>query len=88
MQPLSVCADRNGHLTDLDLAEQSDLADTLEVDMLIGSDSYWSVVTGRIICGADGPVAVETRIGWVLSGPLAISGHDGHESRCQSCTED
>ena len=82
MQPLSISPDRYGHFTDLDLAEQSDLANSLEVDMLIGSDSYWSVVTGRIIRGCRNTY----RMGLVW--PLAISGHDGRESRCQSCAED
>ena len=38
---------------------------------LIGSDYYWSVVTGETVRGGvDGPVAVHTRLGWILSGPI------------------
>ena len=42
----------------------------LEVDLLIGSDVYWDIVTGKIVRGRDGLVAVNTRLGWVLSGPV------------------
>ena len=44
------------------------------MDMLIGSDFYWEFVTGEIICGQSGLVAVRTILGWVLSGPAGMSG--------------
>ena len=37
--------------------------------MLIGSDSYWSLVTGQVIRGDSGPTAIHTKVGWILSGP-------------------
>ena len=37
--------------------------------MLGGSDLYWESVTGRVIKGACGPVAIQTKHSWVLSGP-------------------
>lgn len=61
------------HLTPLDLADVSE-EETLEVDMLIGSDFYWEFVTGEIIRGPSGPVAVKTTLGWVLSGPAGMTG--------------
>ena len=46
---------------------------TVSVDLLIAADHYWSVFTGRIIRGdPSGPVALETRLGWVLSEPTAL----------------
>ena len=45
-------------------------AQDLEVDILIGSDFYWHFMTGRCIRGEYGPAALETKIGWVLSGPV------------------
>ena len=43
----------------------------LEVDILIGSDYLWCFQRGRTIRGEpNDPVAVETKLGWVLSGPL------------------
>ena len=44
-----------------------------EIDLLIGSDFYWSLVTGnvRFIEGYS-PVAIETKVGWVFSGPIDL----------------
>ena len=58
------------HLNGLELADSGDLSSELEIDILVGSDHYWEVVTGRIIRGASGPAAVETKLRWVLSGPV------------------
>ena len=45
----------------------------LEIDILIGSDYLWSFQTGSTRRGKAGdPVAVETELGWVLSGPLRM----------------
>ena len=44
---------------------------TDEIDLLIGSDFYWSVVAGKTKTGKNNePVAVETKFGWVLNGPV------------------
>ena len=46
---------------------------TVSVDLLIAADHYWSFFTGRIIRGdPSGPVALETKLGWVLSEPTAL----------------
>ena len=39
-----------------------------EIDMLVGSDFYWDLVTGQIRRGSTGPVTIHTTIGWVISG--------------------
>ena len=52
---------RNPHLTDLDLINVGD--QFLSVEVLIGADHYWSVVTGRTRQGMEGPTAIETRVG-------------------------
>ena len=45
----------------------------LEIDILIGSDYLWSFQTGSTRRGNAGdPVAIETELGWVLSGPLRM----------------
>ena len=45
----------------------------LEIDILIGSDYLWSFQTGSTRRGKAGdPVAIETELGWVLSGPLRM----------------
>ena len=51
-----------------------DTSDSVSVDVLIGADYYWSFFTGNIIKGDPyGPVALETKLGWVLSGPSVFS---------------
>ena len=37
--------------------------------MLIGADAYWSIVQKTVIRGP-GPTAVESKLGYLLSGPL------------------
>ena len=61
------------HLSGLDLADHYSESEILEIDLLIGSDVYWDVVTGEIVRGAHGPMAINTRLGWVLSRPVQTS---------------
>ena len=43
----------------------------LEADVLLGSDFMWRTMTGEIIQGEENePVAIGTKFGWVLSGPV------------------
>ena len=68
-QPISLSRESHDHLDGLELADAASAEDTLEIDVLIGSDSYWNLVTGRVIRGRCGPIAIQTKVGWVLSGP-------------------
>ena len=68
-QPIDASCENHSHLLGLELADTADATDTLEIDMLIGSDYYWSLVTGRIIKRENGLTAVHTKARWVLSGP-------------------
>ena len=75
-QSISRSGERYPHLAGLQLADSANAHDCLEVDLLIGSDYYWSLVTGGMRKGANGLSAVHTRVGWGLwpGGPLAIFG--------------
>jgi len=55
-------------LSELDLADYQHTEGTDAIDVLIGSDHYWDIVTGDIIRG-EGPIAVHSKLGWLLSGP-------------------
>ena len=56
-------------------------SDSVSVDVLIGADYYWSFFTGNIIKRDPfGSVALETKLGWVLSGPAVCS------TSTKSCT--
>ncbi len=59
------------HLEGLELAD--DWANPRgSIDILIGSDHYWAIVTGEVVRGDDGrgPTAVNSKLGWLLSGPI------------------
>ena len=68
-QPVSACVKQYPHLLGLELADSSNSGSRMPIDMLIGSDYYWQLVTGSVCRGANGPIAVHTKLGWVLSGP-------------------
>ena len=55
------------HLEGLDFADNFD--STESIDVLIGSNYYWDFVTGDSIKGEHGPTAVDSKFGWLLSGP-------------------
>ena len=73
-QPISLCAETCSDLLQLDLADTSDGETLMEIDVLIGSDYYWQLTTGKVLRGDSGPVAIHTRLGWVLSGPTTLTG--------------
>ena len=59
---------RFDYLKNLQLA---DSGSTDEIDILIGSNFYWSVVTGKTKTGKNNkPLAVETKFGLVLNRPV------------------
>ena len=69
-QPVIHASKTFQYLSRLDLADHCSEEDCLEIDILIGCDHYWKLVTGQTLREADGPVAVNTKLGWVLSGPV------------------
>ena len=70
-QPIASSVDMYPHLATLNLADDSTGDSTMEIDILIGSDYYWELVTGETCRGSNGPIAIHTRLGWVLSGPTS-----------------
>ena len=59
------------HLANLWFSDVCKFQEVLEVDILVGIDWFWSIQDGNIIRGEPGsPVAVSTKLGWVLSGPI------------------
>ena len=47
---------------------------------MIGSNYYWSAVTGKVVNGVSTPVAVNSVFGWLLSGPATSSNNDVHHT--------
>ena len=63
------------HPSGLEFADEPGDGQELHVDVLVGSDHYWDLIVGRVRQGSDGPVAIDTKLGWVLSSPISIPGH-------------
>ena len=54
-------------LADLELAD--DFPDNSgEIDLLIGSDFYWTIATHEVLRTNGGPTAMSSKLGWLLSG--------------------
>lgn len=58
------------HLQGLTLANACGEDQEFDVDLLIGCDQYWSIVTGDVVKAKSGPTAIGTKLGFVLSGPV------------------
>ena len=54
------------YLRGLDLAEDYSSSSNDEIDVLIGLDFYWDLITGRVKRKKDKPVIVESILGWIL----------------------
>ena len=70
--PASFCHDNYKRSAGLPLADPSDVQDHLEVNILIGSNQYWSLLTGKTRRWEGSSVAVQTELRWVISGPVGI----------------
>ena len=71
-QPTELAQSSYEHLHDLSLADRCGGRD-LPICILIGADYYWSLVEGTVVRGAPWePVALATKLGYVLSGPTMI----------------
>ena len=67
------------HIRNLTLADENCLKSS-DIDILIGPDYYWQFIKNRIIKGnADEPVALETKLGQVLSGKLDTGSNGGNQ---------
>ena len=62
------------YLKGLQLPNPITAGEQFEVTLLIGADHYWQVVEDHIIRG-QGPTAMKSKLGYLLSGPLSQSQH-------------
>ena len=69
-QSIEVAQQMYEHLVDLDFADDPLVQCGSQVDLLIGNDFYWTFFTGGIKRVESGPVAMESKLGWILSGPV------------------
>ena len=74
-QPIATCIQKSDAFKGLEFADFSDGGSTLQVDVLIGCDYYWELVMGDVCKSELGPTAIQTKLGWVLSGPTLAETH-------------
>ena len=60
------------HLEGLELADDPNNPCN-RIDVLIGSDFYWDFMNGDTIIGNEGPIAIKSKLGWLLSGPIGAT---------------
>ena len=73
-QAVQFARKNHAHLKDIALSERNP-EENLAVDILIGADQYWNIANGEVKRGESGPVAMNTRFGWTLSGPVENAPH-------------
>ena len=69
-QSIEFAQNHYDHLKGLHLADKNSYNHSLDIDILIGADHYWDFFGHNVVRGVSGPVALESRVGYVLSGPL------------------
>ena len=57
------------HLSGLKLADYVHSGAHFEINLLIRADHYWDIIEDKVIRGK-GPTAVQSKIGYLLSGPI------------------
>ena len=76
-QPVNQVVNDNACFSGLRIADYCAEGETLNVDILVSSDYYWTLGTGHTIRGTQGPTALRTKLGWVLSGPVSCGNLGG-----------
>ena len=67
-QSINFVQNNYDHFKDLQLIDSGSNDD---IELLIGSDFYWSMVTGNVKIGKNGEaIEVETKFGWLLNGSV------------------
>ena len=78
-------------LRELELADctpsKEEEKESLAIDILIGCDFYWEIVSGDISRANGGLVAIKSKFGWLLSGPARYNRGAGVESHCNLIVE-
>ena len=45
---------------------------------MLGADYFYELVTGEVRKGSAGPVAIRSKLGWLISGPVELSSNDSN----------
>ena len=66
------CVSQLPYLKGLPLAQPVTTHENFKISLLIDADHYWDIVEDDIIRG-DGPTAIGSKLGYLLSGPLPFT---------------
>ena len=68
------------HLRGLQLADDTfDSGGTETIDILVGADQYFKIISDGKIDGESGPVAMNSKLGWLLAGPAELNPYSDSE---------
>ena len=67
---LDIAESTKMRLNEFDLADTYHTDDEILIEILIGLDYYWSIVIGGVIRTSSGTVAIASKFGYILSGPI------------------
>ena len=67
---LDIAESTNMRLNEFDSADTYHADDEILIDILISLDYYWGIVMGGVIRTSSRPVAIASKFGYILSGPI------------------
>lgn len=73
------------YLQELKLAHPVGTTEKFDISLLIGADYYWEVVGNHIVRGK-GPTAMQSKLGYLLSGPLPLQTQSNNTGVFHACT--
>ena len=72
-QQIDLAKQTYSHLQSLDLADSNPDNLPLDIDILIGANHYWNIIGKHQVRGEYGPIALGSKLGYVLCGPIENS---------------
>ena len=70
-QAINIAVYQYPHLAGLGLADYpAKMNEELNCEILVGANFYWQFLSGKCIKAYEGPIAMESILGWILSGPV------------------
>ena len=69
-QSIKLERENSPHIKNILLANSNLNNESLSIDMLIRVDYYWSSINNQVIKTKERPIALDTKVGWILSRPV------------------
>ena len=69
-QNIKLAKENCSHTGNILLADSNTNNESSSIDVFIGTDYYWSIINKQVIKTKEGPIALDTKVDWILSGPV------------------